>query len=124
MIPAQFKEEWDNWNLEGYDERYGRCATPAQVVRYPSSYGHLRPDNLPYYNNNAFIPEALLPALRKESALPDWFWDGDTSRGEPVVVVYCDHPGFEDGVLGFSKIEPWVPMAFVPLASRERDHQS
>lgn len=124
MIPAQFKSEWDVWNSEGYDDRYGCYATPVQVVRYPSTYGHLRPDNLPHYGENAFIPEALLPALRDDSAVPEWFWDGDTSRGVPVVVVYCEHPGFEEGLLGFARIEPWVPMAFIPLAARKRGPQS
>lgn len=119
MVPAEFESEWGDWNSEGFDERYGCCVTPVQVLRYPSTYGHLRPDNLPYYGDNAFIPEALLPALREGSAVPSWFWDGDETRGQPVVKVYCEHPKFEKGLLGFSQIEPWVPMAFVPLASRE-----
>ena len=124
MVPANLRAEWGVWVSEGYDSRFNCSVTPVNVLRYPSSYGHLRPDNLPHVGDYAFIPEALLPALREGSAVPDWFWDGDTDRNMPVVRIFCRPPPFDTGLLCFDTIKPWVPMAFVPLGDRESGSRS
>lgn len=116
MIPDEHKDEWNIWLTAGYDSNNDVCTSPFNVITYPSAYGHLRPDNMPFRANYAFISAALLPALREHSQRPAWFWDGPAPDDDtPVVQVHCSPPPIDSGLCGLATIEPWVPMAFIPL---------
>lgn len=65
---------------------------------------------MPVINGYAFIPETLMLHIRDYSTRPDSFWTDE-------VTVMCDPPELGDPITGLSilDINPWVPMAFIPL---------
>lgn len=100
---------WQELNEESLDQKRAVRVKPIDVLVFPHTYGHYRPEGLPVVNDHAFIPEALLARVRDLSNRPDEFWDR--------VVIFCDRPELGHPIIGFNLIEvtPWVPHAFIPL---------
>jgi hypothetical protein len=117
MIPEKHQKEWNIWTTRGFDARYGRKISPLEVVAYPKSYGFLRPDNLPYRNNHAFISVELLPELQKFMPVKLPIHEGLPLPDHPVIQVWCEPPPPETELLGISTIDPYPGLAFIPLRS-------